>query len=124
MHPRRAWGRAVLQPALWGTLSNPPPPRGLTPALCPSPPLTLVPWRQHSCGQERPARHTGRLGRASLSSAGSGIQGPTLPRAPGPAHSCPVSRTPVPSCAYGRNPGSLESCQEIKDMPTFFKTSL
>lgn len=37
---------------------------------------------------------------------------------------CPVSRTPAPNCACGRNPNYPESCQEIKDMPTFFKTSL
>lgn len=46
MQPRRAWGRAVLQPTLWGTLSNPHPPKALMPALCPPPGLTLVPWQR------------------------------------------------------------------------------
>lgn len=52
---------------------------------------------------------------------------PALPMGPrGPAHSlpCPARWTPAPNCACGRDPNYPASCQEIKDMPTFFKTSL
>lgn len=57
-----------------------------------------------------------------------GLQGSDpgwLAREPqGPCPRCPASRTPAPNCACGRNSNYPESCQEIKDMPTFFKTSL
>lgn len=45
-----------------------------------------------------------------------GQQGPRPLAAPG--------RRPAPSCACGRNPNYPESCQEIKDVPTCFQTSL
>lgn len=49
----------------------------------------------------------------------------TLPMGPrSPAHSLPFKQDSGPNCACGRNPDYPESCQEIKDMPTFFKTSL
>lgn len=49
----------------------------------------------------------------------------TLPMGPrSPAHPLPFKQDSGSNCACGRNPDYPESCQEIKDMPTFFKTSL
>lgn len=99
----------------------------LTPAT-PTPKLTGGhPLRCPSPGQpaagpgSSPAPRPGVQEAQGLSAQASLAVGPR-----GPAHSppCPARWTPAPNCAGGRDPNYPASCQEIKDMPTFFKTSL
>lgn len=53
-----------------------------------------------------------------------GGSGPTGLRAALPTRALPCPLDSNPNCACGRDPNYRASCQEIKDMPTFFKTSL
>lgn len=122
--PRTSDSRTATSPG-----AGPPPP---TPAPPPRHPHPEGSWRtQLRCpcpGQ--PAASPGSSPPSQARCAGGSgplAPRPALPMGPrGPAHSppCPACWTPAPNCACGRDPNYPASCQEIKDMPTFFKTSL
>lgn len=87
---------------------------------CPQALLPQDGWAHRAPGRERPPVPGWACSRHWASGLSLTLRGGTG----GPAHSLPQRRCAAPSCACGRSPNYPESCQEIKDMPTCFETSV